>query len=510
LTDETRPGPRLLQKIDLLVLMSSIVLLFVALGTEPWWMLTGATTSRLLNVQISPFFLRITAVGIPATTALSTSLGYITRTVVLVGFIALFAASIRPKAWWRNLAVLFGFASIVELYLSFLFMFYWAETMFVSAYSAAPPLYGTTSYQANVIGLDLAYYTRPLVTSTFLLPYYIGYISMALMLGQTALKLFRDRALQVLKFLLPGGGGVHDVYLTPPYQSVLFSSENKEFNPLGQDPERLTDDQLIVSFKRLYDTLEPGGNLSIIIPTYETSLYDRFQKVVPIAGFTIGPEKIISGDDGRPENELHFRRPEDRLEPLDPAKPELDTTAQEPPIAEPPVPEMSSSVPVSPPEIVQPQLEMAAPATLEMEQKPTWANTRMTHQEHEILKAAIEILSNHKEPMPYRELLNQVYMELVNSKTDFDSAKQIEAILLDHNGLEVQVIEETNNAEARIIKMWRLGPEKLAKEGGHRLPALKIAKLKIPRVSSPFRKSSKGYRAPEDSNDEDGLDDTSR
>jgi hypothetical protein len=506
LTDETSPGPGLLQRIDLLVLLSSIVLLFVALGTEPWWTLNGATTNKLLSVQISPFFLHITAVGVPSTTALSTSLGYVTRTLVLLGFVALFAGGVRPRAWWRNLAIAFGFASLVELYLSFLLMFYWAETMFVSAYSAAPPLYGTTIFQANVIGLDLTYYSRPLVTATFLLPFYLGYISMTLMLGQTVLKLFRDRALQVLKFLLPGGG-IHDVYLTPPYQSVMFSSESGEFNPLGTDPQKLTDDQLIISFKKLYDTIEPGGNLSIIIPTTETTLYDRVQKIIPITGFTIEPEEIIYGEDGNPESELHFRRPEEKPEKSDRVmKEELETPPQKVPPAESPISEITASLEITPPAIEQPRPEIAAPAVLEVEQKPTWANTRMTHQEREILRAAIEILANHKEPMPYRELLNQVYLELVNSKTDFDSAKQIEAILLDHNGREVQVIEETDNEEARIVKMWGLGSEKLAKEGGHRLASLKTAKLKIPRVSSPFRKASEHYRSRKDSSDPDSPD----
>src|SRR5207245_961698 len=50
-----------LRQVDLLVLIGALVALFVALGSEPWWTLTGTTTNNLMNIQVSPFYLHINA-----------------------------------------------------------------------------------------------------------------------------------------------------------------------------------------------------------------------------------------------------------------------------------------------------------------------------------------------------------------------------------------------------------------------------------------------------------------
>src|SRR6058998_2382143 len=150
-----------LRQIDLLVLLGALLALFVALGSEPWWTLTGTTTSNLLTVQVSPFYLHINAIGLPSTTALANNLGIFTRLLLILGSLALFAGSIQPTAWWRNLAVYFGLSSLVELY------------------------YGTAALQGSILGLDLRYYAAPLVTATFYFPYYLGFLSLGLVLGRS-------------------------------------------------------------------------------------------------------------------------------------------------------------------------------------------------------------------------------------------------------------------------------------------------------------------------------------
>src|SRR5207247_8811092 len=42
----------LLKRFDLLIMLSAIVTLFVALGTEPWWTLNGSTTNSLFSIQV--------------------------------------------------------------------------------------------------------------------------------------------------------------------------------------------------------------------------------------------------------------------------------------------------------------------------------------------------------------------------------------------------------------------------------------------------------------------------
>src|SRR6266480_3248235 len=123
-----------------------------------------------------------------------------------------------------------------------------------------------------------------LVTASFYFPYYLAFLGLAMVVGRSLITVIQHRAIQVLGALLPGGH-VHDVYLTPPYQHVWFSSNDREYNPLGKDPKMLNDDELLVSFKKLYDTVEPGGSLSIILPEWAGSLGDRFEKLMPATGF---------------------------------------------------------------------------------------------------------------------------------------------------------------------------------------------------------------------------------
>src|SRR6266566_2749299 len=354
-----------LRQVDILVMFGALVALFVALGSEPWWTLTGTATSSLLSVQVSPFYLHINALGLPPTVSAANNLGSFTRVLLILGSLALFAASIQPTSWWRN----------------------------------------------------------------------------------------------------------HDVYLSPPYQHVWFSSNDKEFNPLGKDPEVLNDDELLVSFQKLFDTVEPGGSLSIILPDWATTLGDRIEKLMPITGFEVESSGLVYRVPGRPENQLRFRKPvqEQSASPI--VKPAIEEPAPVSPLLPPAMP-------------AEKALDLEPPRVLEIAQTPAWRNARMTRPERAILKSAVTTITARQEAVPYRELLNQVYMELVDKKVDFDSARQIETTLLNHNGREILLIEEADETGTRVLQKWWLGEQQVAPEKARRLPFLgKIARSrpKLPR-----------------------------
>src|SRR6266436_4505492 len=327
-----------LRQVDLLVLIGALVALFVALGSEPWWTLTGTTTNNLMSVQVSPFYLHINALGLPPTVSGANNLGSFTRVLLILGSLALFAASIQPTSWWRNLAVYLGLSAVVELYLSFILIFYWAETAIVQAYGVVPPYYGTAALQGSILGLDLKYYSAPLVTASFYFPYYLGFLCLGLVLGRGLIKIIHERAFQVISALLPGGR-IHDVYLSPPYQHVWFSSNDKEFNPLGKDPQVLNDDELLVSFQKLFDTVEPGGSLSIILPDWAATLGDRLLILMPVTGFEVESSGIIFRVPGRPENQLRFRKPVQEQAASSLVQPALQEIVPPVPLAAPIVPE---------------------------------------------------------------------------------------------------------------------------------------------------------------------------
>jgi hypothetical protein len=451
------------------------------LASEPWWTLTGTQNTKLLNIQVSPFYLHINAIGLPTTSSFANTLGSFTRILLFFGFVALVAASIRPTAWWRNLAVYFGLASLAELYFSFLMMYYWAESAFVIAYGIVPPYSGTTILPGRILGLDLNYYSGPLVTAAFAVPFYLGFFSFSLVMGRGIMRVIQDRALRILATLLPGGG-VHDVYLTPPYQHVWFSSGDKEFNPMITDPDKLNDDELLTSFQKLYDTVEPGGSLSIVLPAWATSIGDRLQRLMPNTGFAIEAAGVIYRVQGKPETELRFRKPlKTRVH-----EPQTVPSTQEESVTTPPYP-----VPLS---IDDGAIESNAPPVIEISEARPWNPTKLSRLERSMVKAAVDVISQSQHPVPYRDLLNQIYMDLVDRKADFDSARQIETTLLNHNGREILVIEEVDEASGRVVKKWWLGEQKLSPEKKKGIPILRRISAsgpKLPSVRFLRRKSQK-------------------
>jgi hypothetical protein len=514
MSEETNDRLGFLHQIDLLILIGALLALFVALGSEPWWTLTGTTTTTLLSIQVSPFYLHINALGLPPSAAFANNLGTFTRVLLILGSIALFAASIQPTAWWRNLAVYFGLSSLAELYFSFIMNFYWAETAMAQTYGVIPPYYGTAALQGSILGLDLRYYTAPLVTATFYFPYYLGFLCIGLVLGRSVIKVIHERAFQVLSALLPGGG-IHDVYLSPPYQNVWFSSNDKEFNPLGKDPQTLSDDELLVSFQKLYNTVEPGGSLSIILPDWAIGLEDRFQKLMPITGFEVESSAVVYRIPGKPENQLRFRKTVQEQKPALKAKeaigieePALHLTLPSPPTIFP-----TSELP-QPPMPTQGAVDLQPPPVLEIIKSPAWGNARMTRPERAMLKSAVATITARQEPVPYRELLNQVYMELVDKKIDFDSARQIETTLLSHNGREILLLEESDETGAKVQRKWWLGDQQMAPEKARRFPFLgKItgARSKLPKpqvLLTKFQKPRYEHQSP-NADDSDSEESTS-
>src|SRR5207245_8002185 len=107
----------LLPRIDVLSLLGGVVALFLGAASVPWWTVTGATTSRLLTVQVSPFYLQADATGLSPSTFFSVPLGSFTSLLLILSLIALGASSFHPGAWWNKLAVYFSLCSMTELYL---------------------------------------------------------------------------------------------------------------------------------------------------------------------------------------------------------------------------------------------------------------------------------------------------------------------------------------------------------------------------------------------------------
>jgi hypothetical protein len=318
---------------------------------------------------------------------------------------------------------------------------------FLTVYNATVPYVGTARLSANVLGIDLKYYPNPLVTATFSTPIYFGILSILLVFVNMTAGYFRNRIVALASGML---GGIRHIHLSPPYHHVWVSSTDRELNPLYADPERSTDDELLVSFEKLYNTVDPGGSLSIILPAWATTIGDRFQKLIPYTGFNIEASSLVYRTPGVPETELRFRKPLDTTEGSEGAElepnPPGEHSSQGPSVIE-----------LDGPQDNQPPTDVSSMSADIFPSKSTPSQRAM-------VKAAVRLIAYRQAPVPYRELLNMVYMELVDRKIDFESSRQIENALLSRTGKELELVEETDTTGTRRVRKWWLGERKVLLE----------------------------------------------
>ena len=181
MVQRSRSLKRGVRHIDPYTMLSSIVSLALVLVDGPWWSLQGAADSNLFSIQVSPYYLKTFATGIDQTVPFAGPLGFATRILLIIGFLFLLSASVRPNAWWHDLASYFGMSALAELFLSFFLMLHAAETMFLGAYGSPPPFSGTGQLSGSIVGLDLAYHFQPLVTAGFSIPLYAGLVCVGLL-----------------------------------------------------------------------------------------------------------------------------------------------------------------------------------------------------------------------------------------------------------------------------------------------------------------------------------------
>ena len=378
--------------------------------------------------------------------------------------------SLRPTIWWRPLTTWLSLASLSELFFSLLLLVRTGQTALLTAYGTNPPTSGTISYPARIVGTDLNTYLNPSIAATFNLDFYLGLLSLTIAGASTLFKMLQERGL-----LAAGIPGVKEFFLSPPYRHVWLSSSDRDLNPLSRDPENTTDDQLLDSFGKIYQAVQPGGIISIILPQWASTVSDRFQKLLTWTGFAIEDAGTIYRAPGKPETQLRFRKP---LVPLEPGQEEPETMS----VLSQAI-ETESSFPDTPP-----QLTVTSPAD--------WAPSKMTKQERAMLRLAISIVSKRREPVPYRELLNQVYMELVERKVEFDSARQIESTLLKHIGRELSLAEEPDGQGIKGVKTWSLGEEDLTPEHERSPSIFRKLSSHRPKVPPVMRLLKKWQRKP--------------
>lgn len=470
-------GP-LLRRLNLPFLIVAMFTGFIALGNEAWWVVEGVGSNSILKVGVSPFYVEISAIGVPPTVPYALILGSVTRVLLAVTTLALALGAFWPKTVWRKPVFWLSLSTLMELYLSFALLLHSAQVTLLDAYGTIPPLSGNAVIQGRITGLDFSTFLNPTISSTITAPFFLGLASIALLGGSETLRfLLNPKFEPITSELMKGLSGV---YLSPPYQHAWFTSTDQSLNPLNQDPDNLADDELATSFERLLERMQPGGLVSIILPAWAGGLNDRLVRVVPWTGFHLEKSELIYRVPGKPENELVFRKPAGtRLVKQEQAAGELSTPIE--------------TVAVG-------AAEVEAPPLTDVIEEPLWAEPQLSRREMAMVKSAVSAIERRKGPVPYKELLNEVYMDLLDKKVNFESAKQIETTLVKHIGRELAIIEDLDEVSAKIVRNWWLGERALhnEKRSVNLWTRLSNAKRRIPKVKELLvkwpRRQHSGYR----------------
>jgi hypothetical protein len=144
-------------------------------------------------VQVSPYYLQTLATGLAPAASFLEALGSLTRVLLILDFTAMVATGIRSDAWWRELSVYFSLSALSGLYLSFLLMYNYTETVFLGSYGMVLPSSGISRLPTVFTGLDLKGYAGPLVSASFNLPFYLGFLRVGLIGASQIRKSLRQK-----------------------------------------------------------------------------------------------------------------------------------------------------------------------------------------------------------------------------------------------------------------------------------------------------------------------------
>jgi hypothetical protein len=421
---------------------------------DPWWTLQGEGSSQIITLRVSPFYMETYATGLGVTTPAAIAIGVLTRILVGIASLLLIISSVKPTVWWRNLAQWFNITAVVQMFLSLAILINTARQELLAEYGVVLPLYGRMRFPGNVLGMDLRLYQSPMASAGFGVLFYAGVFCVCIVAMERLMSL---RSIEVLSKIRM----IRELDLLPPYKKVWMASDDKGLNPLSEDPENVTDEQLMLSFGNIFRTVEPGGIVRILLPSWAGWVGDRIQRLIKSVGFKLETAAAVR-EQGQDEIELRLKKPVESIKPVrqtaEAFKGSMEqsdmVSNREPLIGGLEVNVSEAIVEEAPPFQIQ---------TSAVDLKPQiWSHSRQVNKrEIAMVRSAAGVIVNHGSPVEYRELLSQVYRDLLeHSSGDFGSIREIEAALLRHAGLELLLIEE--ESPNGVLRNWWIGEEPVA------------------------------------------------
>ncbi len=495
--------PPFYKKIDLPLFLAGVITGILSLSNDAWWTLHGNGSNQIILFKVSPFYMETFATGLPLTTQAAIVLGAATRVLVGIAALLLIVTSVKRSVWWRSIAQWYNVSVLVEMFLSFTILLNIARQEALFYYGVNLPVSGALTLPFTVLGLDLAYYTNPTVTAGFSFVFYAGFMAVGLVSFERLKSLKMIEAFRQMQF-----GRISELTLAPPYAQVWAATDDKDLNPLSDDPDSVTDEKLVSSLTNMYDAVGPGGTVTILFPTWTSWVADKIRNLVSAVGFQADEREIVDKE-GEAEVELKLLKPVETIQ----AAP---TIVEATPMEASAITAVQPNVPQEPLTVLKrlPARRMfrkVGPHAPELEQQ-VWPRHKTSRKETAMVKSALKVISTYGVPVAYKELLNEVYLDLLQSHTEFESAREIEKALLSHVGHELVLVDE-ESSPGRLVRKWWSGDEPLAMSSAQ-LEAIErlrnvsqMAESTIRGLKERFH-HKEGYRSRRKSSDEDSSNRT--
>jgi hypothetical protein len=380
------------------------------------------------------------------------------------------------------------------MFLSLAILINTARQELLAEYGVTLPLSGSARFPANVLGLDLRLYQSPMMSASFGVLFYAGVFCLLLVAADRLMSL---RGIEVLSQIRR----IRELDLLPPYKKVWIASDDRGLNPLSEDPERVTDEQLIVSFGNIFRTVEPGGIVRILLPSWAGWVGDRIQGLVKSVGFKLETTAVVR-EQGQDEIELRLKKPIGPKKPLTKGEQAVSEKGSDN------VAETDSGLPTGGLEVnvaetvgdEPPPIQVRASA-LDLKRQLWSGMGQVSRREMAMVRSAASVILSRGSPVEYRELLSGVYRDLLeHSNGEFGSIREIESALVRHVGQELVLIEEESSIG--VVRKWWIGDEPIVTDApqSEMLEGLKemanVASARIKGLRKRFRRTheNKGYR----------------
>src|SRR5262245_48294605 len=134
--------PSILSRFNIPFLIVAAITGLVAANSDPWWTLSSPQSSNVLQANVSPFFVQIIGLGLPAAVPNSDSVGLAVRVALGLTAAAVAWQELFPLSVWRKPVLWLSLCTWAGQFLAFALFFHSTQALLLHQYGFVAQLSG--------------------------------------------------------------------------------------------------------------------------------------------------------------------------------------------------------------------------------------------------------------------------------------------------------------------------------------------------------------------------------